>query len=377
MRIVLAERAMTVKRNELSSFSPKALFSVLLITLLGIQFLDTPHEATEAVGPSGYWVIVISLALAAGFIAFVEAFQRRFPHDNLFAVADLILGRPLALIGNSLFLLDFLGWMVLTMREGIDLVSLLSLRNTPYMLTTLLFLMPLAYAALKGSVAVWRLAAVMLIPVMALRVLLGSMMLQNVQPSYLLPVFSARAGDYLLGSLRFSSTFVPLVAVLLLYNRLSEPRRLGGTLFLAAFGATAVTVLELIGSVGTFGASYVQRFNWPTLASMRTISYPYLILEQSGLLFTVVWGTMLFAACAFYATLAAEGVRQTFPPIGYPWAAGGLLAVVLVGILAFHDAFVARNAFRVFRHYAAIPVVAYPLFVYLLAVLRGKKGETL
>lgn len=366
-----------MKRNELKSFSPTALFSVMLITLLGFQFLDTPHEAAEAAGPSGYWTILVSLALAVGFIVFIGAFQRRFPHDNLFAAAPLAIGKQLALIGNLLFLCGFLVWVVLTIREGADLINALLLKKTPYALTILLSLLPLAYAALKGPIAVWRLTAVILIPVTALRVLLGGMMLQNVQPSYLLPLFSARAGDYLLGGLRFSSAFVPLAAALLLHHRLNEPGRLGRVLLLSASGAAAVTVLELIGSVGTFGASYVQSFNWPTLASMRTISYPYLILEQAGLLFVVVWGTMLFAASAFYTALTAEGIRQIFPRVGYPGAVVGLLAAVLVGILAFHNAFVARSAFAVFRAYAAIPMVAYPLLVYLLAVLRGKKGGTL
>ena len=118
----------------------------------------------------------------------------------------------------------------------------------------------------------------------------------NVSCTHLLPVFSAKPLNYLLGGLALVNSFLPVATLLIIYPLYNKPQKLSAVTFWTAATATIIFVIGVLGSIGTFGADFIVQLNWPILAAIRWINIPDLVLEQVGLIFLVVWITMFIVA---------------------------------------------------------------------------------
>jgi spore germination protein len=145
--------------------SPVNFFALLLVILLGMDFLDFPYEAAKTCGPNGYWPLLVSFCLAAlPLILLLNLMHRRFPHQDLTAAALQVLGKPLGLAGNLVFLSCFIFWLILSIRDCSELVLAYFLNRTPVWAVIAVFLIGVGYVALNGLAPVLRLAAFVLIP---------------------------------------------------------------------------------------------------------------------------------------------------------------------------------------------------------------------
>jgi hypothetical protein len=136
----------------------------------------------------------------------------------------------------------------------------------------------------------------------------------------------------------------------------------GNLFFLAIFFSWLI--------IGVFGAPLTGRFVWPNLVMVHRISIPYLVLEQVGLLFLIVWLTLFLIAGSLYFTAIAGGLKQQFPKLNFQWTVIGLLVLVGAFGLLIPNGVTANWFFDLLRRWIFLPVVAYPLLVYIVALLR-------
>jgi spore germination protein (amino acid permease) len=356
--------------------TPVNFFAILVVLLLGLDFLDFPYEAAKTCGPNGYWPLLVAFCLAAlPLILLLTLMHRRFPDQDLTATAIQVLGKPLGVGGNLVFLSCFVLWLILAIRDGSELVLAYFLNRTPVWATILVFLIGVGYAAINGLTPALRLAAFILIPTVLIRFGMQIFALQGLKGTYLLPLFARPPLNYLSGGIIMANVFLPITAIFLIHPLVKKPGKLGVPLLLASFIAALSFLLGLIGAIGSFGAELVPRFAWSEFATIQQINIPFLVLEQVGLVFLVIWIAMFFVATSFYFAVVARSLRQQFPAFHYRWTVIVLLLLVMTGTMLFPDAITAHTMFTRFRSWLMLPVFVYPFAVYLAALLRGKKGS--
>ncbi len=353
--------------------SPVMLFVLLLVTLSGLNFLVAPYDVAKACGPSAYWAVMGTLILLLPVLGLMILFKNRFPDENLFQVAPHVIGKPLAIIGNLIFISVFIIWLVTVIPNATYLLSTYLFDRTPLLAIMVSLLLAIGYIAINGLKAVNRMAAFVFIPTLSFTLLMKLLTLQGITVTHLLPLFSNQPLNYLKGAITTLNQFVPLGAVFLIYPLLKKQAKLGkitlGVVALEIF----LLVIGVITTIGTFGASVSTRFIWPNLASVHRLSIPYLVLEQIGLLFIIVWLTMFIIGTSFYFSLIAGGLKEQFPVLNYRYTAIALLILVGGGgFLLFPNIYRLNSVFTALRHVAIIPVIFYPLLIYIIALLRGK-----
>jgi spore germination protein len=355
---------------------PGVLWALLVVTLLGEDFLNQPHYAAKICGASGYWALCIAFVLIIPVIFLIAAFKRRFPKQNLLDAATQVLGKPLAFISNLLFLSIFLIYALLAIRDAVDLVMSYMLERTPLWVALFAFLLGCGYIAINGFSGVIRMISFVLIPTVFFRLFMQSLAFQQFSVSHLLPLVTATPLEYLQGGLQLVNGFMSVIPIFLIYHLTEQPRKLFTTILGASSSAFIVFLIEFLGVIGVFGATFLQRFTWSNLALIQRINIPYLVLEQIGPLFLVVWLTMFLCSMAFNFYLVAGGVNQLFPRWNYRLLVLILLAIVGVGGLFLPNMSLVTRIFMVYRVWAMLPLVCYPAIVYGMALIRGKRGET-
>lgn len=359
------------------SVSPVNFFAFLLVILLGLDFLDFPYEAAKTCGPNGYWPLLAAFFLVAlPLLVLLILMRRRFPDQDLTAVAIHVLGKPLGTISNMLFLSCFVLWPILAVRDSCELILVYFLNRTPLWAIIAILLAGIGYVAINGLAPVLRLAAFILIPTVISRFLMQLFALQAMQTSYLLPLFARPPLDYLRGALVMANVFLPITAFFLIHPLVKKPGKIGVPSLCAVTVAALSFLLGVIGAIGVFGAELTPRFAWSEFASVHQINIPFLVLEQVGLVFLIIWLTMFFVAVSFYFSIVARALRQHFPVLSYRWTVMTLLTLVFIGTLLFPNAITAHAMFTLFRRWLMLPASLYPLIVYVVALFRGKGGRS-
>ncbi len=362
------------KAKQKITLSTGNMFAILIVTLLGSNFLDLSSCLAKYSGPSGYWSLGVAALIMLLVIGLAQLIGGRFPGQNLWGIAPGVIGKPLAHIGNLLFLSSFLIWCCLAIRDGVDLILTYLLNRTPFWAALLLFLSGVAYIALNGLATVSRFIAFLLVPVYILRIIMGLFILQKIEVSHLLPLFSDTPGEYLRGGLVITVFFLPLTTNFLMINRLKKPAKAGLISLSALGGVFPVFLLGILGTIGTFGAKYTQFFNWPEISAVHHVNIPFMVIEQLGLLFVIVWITTFFATQIYYFYVIADGLKQQFPALNYQWTI--IILSISAGIIGmvYPSSIVAHQLFSRIRPWLIIPVTAYPGLLYLMALLRKKRG---
>ena len=347
--------------------------ALLLVTLIGLDFLDLPFNAAK-VGPSGYWNILISFGLTIPLIYLISAFNRRFSESNLLEIAPKVVGRVPAVIGNLIFIGTFLVWLVFAIRDSADVVAIYMLNRTPLWVMILVFLAGVGYVATGGIKSVAYLASFVLIPTFGFRVIMQLLAFQKLAPSHLMPVFSESITEYLGGGLALLGYFSPVITFLLIYPQLEKRKKITRVLFSATLAVLMIFILAIIGSIGVFGSTYTQYYSWPELNAINRVNIPFLALEQVGLLFLIVWLTTFFVSCSFYIYLVVQGFSLQFPVLKYRWTLPAVLVFIGAAGLLLPNSQWVHAWFTSIRVWAMVPWVLYPIIIYTVAVLR-KVGD--
>lgn len=360
--------------NPKETISPGVFFSVLTITFSGLDFLNAPHDVAGFCGPSSYWGVIGAFLILIPIIFLLGALQKRFPNANLFESAKVGIGKPLAFVGNLLYLSVFIIWLLVVVRDATELSMVYLLDRTPMWVVHFGFLAVMGYLAINGLKGVGRMAGFVVVPMVLLRFGLKLAAFNGLNWTLLQPVFSASPLNYLKGAFSILNLFVPIGAVFLIYPMLIKPRSLA-KITLGSIGiANLILLLGVIGTIGVFGSEFSQRFNWPNLAAIHRVNIPFLVFEQLGLVFLTVWVIMFLIATSFYFYIIANSLREHFfRGLNYQWTVIVLLLFVGVGGLLFPNSMTVTQSFIFLRRWAIIPIVSYPLLIYLVSAIRGVK----
>jgi hypothetical protein len=148
------------------------------------------------------------------------------------------------------------------------------------------------------------------------------------------------------------------------------PRIAGGSLaFLIVF-----YVFFSLCTIGIYGHQYLLRFGWPALEMVHPTNYPYLLLEQAGLLMLIDWIAMILIGTGYFYYCIAFGSSQVSKTLDYKKWVWILLPVKYLMISAPHNVTETKVMVDFVAKYGWMVIFAYPIILWLIAVILGKRG---
>jgi hypothetical protein len=118
----------------------------------------------------------------------------------------------------------------------------------------------------------------------------------------------------------------------------------------------------------------IAALDWPILELVRRVALPYLILEQVGPLFAVVWITLFIVGIAFMFYFLGIGLSLQFSKLDYRLAILGISVIAMIEGIMTPGHFFNHRIYEITRQWAVYLTLGYPLLVYSGALIRGKRG---
>ncbi len=349
---------------------------ILVFALLSAMlFLQYPQFLVEVGGPAGWQVALIMTLGAMLLLVPASALARRFPGMGLAEISREAAG---SVVGPLLTLLVSL-WLfascVLTLRSFTETFITTILPDTPPSPLMISAALCALFASYKGLESIAR-ATQILLPLIAggsLLVLLFS--LPRLDVSLLYPFWGHGGVPTLMGGLYYSSMAADVVVILAVGYAFRDPGHLrtSGMVGTLLFGLGAIAVVFVL--VGIFGAPIASQNPFP-LYNLARLIYLGRFLQRTESVIVMFW--VLAALVRISVLLHASAVTLSgalglpqYRPLLFP------LAVLLIPLALLPQDFLTslRIDRDVIRPLGFVAVLAIPLLLWLLALLRRKGGK--
>ncbi|HEX3047622.1 MAG TPA: hypothetical protein VHY08_22915, partial [Bacillota bacterium] len=126
--------------------------------------------------------------------------------------------------------------------------------------------------------------------------------------------------------------------------------------------------------IGVFGHQYILRYAWPGIAFVHLIDFPRFLLEQAGLLLLIDLTTMIIAGSGYLYNTTALGFAEIFGFLDYKRWVWLLFPFIFITALLPRDVIQTKKAIDLVIRYGWIILFAYPVLLWLVALLLGRKG---
>jgi len=133
--------------------------------------------------------------------AIYAALLRRFQEKNLFEINELVFGPVVGKVFSVLYLFFFLSLAALNTHDIGDFVVGYMMQETPLAAIILLFVLICVYAVRKGIANIVRLSTVLCIIAMSAVLINTVLMLNEIQPGFIKPLFQLPLGKYVQGTI--------------------------------------------------------------------------------------------------------------------------------------------------------------------------------
>lgn len=345
--------------------------TLVFAVLSSMLFLQYPQFLVEVGGPAAWQVALVMTGIALLFFLPTAFLARRFPGHGLAAISEEAAGWLL----GPLLTLAVSAWLVasafITLRNFTETFIIAILPGVPPSILVLCALLAAWYAAHKGLEALAR-ATQVLLPIIAggsLLVLLFS--LPRVDASLIYPFWGHGLLPTAKGGLYYASMAAEVLVLLVVGFGFRKPKNLvqsgmGGILL---FGVAAMaTVFVLVTVLGPHTAAQ----NPFPLFNLARIIYLGRFLQRTEAVLVMFWvfSASVRLACLLHGAAVSLGGalrlpdhRPLLPPIG---------VIVFTLSLLPGDYLTALRLDRDWIRPAGLAVMAVPLVLLLLAMIRGK-----
>ncbi|MNB83855.1 Spore germination protein YndE [compost metagenome] len=347
--------------------------SVIISTVIGVNILSFPRYMANAGGSGAPLVAIGGTALA--FVGLLPAVLlcQRFPRENLFLFSRKLVGRVPADLLTAIVCLLFLVVTALTARQFGEVALIVLFRKTPIEAVILILLLLCLFASRRGVIKFAQIhffyLPLIILPLAG--IILAS--LRDIDHLNLLPVISGNAHSFFKGSVASSSLYQSSFIFILLVPFMKRPRRTLGVMS-AAVGTIGILYALIAASVvGMFGAEETKLLFYPTLEAARSTSIGGNVLERLDALFIIIWVFSVFTSAYSTFYLSAYSLRTLLSLRDQRSACSFLLPVVFLLSL------VPKNIFETYSAAYSIAlanlyIMIYPLVLYVVAVVRKKRG---
>lgn len=347
------------------------LFCLVLNGIVGIGVFSLAREAGEAAGKGALLAIPLAgLLVVALQLVGMYLLASRFPQQPISEYAGQILGRFLGKIYLIGYALVALSLPIIISRSYWLLVSAWTLGRTPQ----IAFLAPLVLVCWntvrQGLVVTAR--KVELINYGGL-ILMFVLMLPVVSLDWDLvrPVFDNGVRGVLRGI--FPSMYSLIGAdILLLVFPFVQSKRVFPIATTAVVLATVFYTVITLFIFGTLGLEFALITPWPLQLYLNRFAFS--VFERADIAFLIVWSFQIINIITIHMYTATSCLRGAWPRLDAKGAALLVLALILIGVTAPVRTATQFQLVSIYSVVALLYLGTLPFLLWLIAVLRGKRG---
>ncbi len=357
-------------------FGVQEAVSLLTITIVSKVFYTSPAMVAKVVGTAGWYMTLISALTAT--IAFTPVYflLRRFPGKNIMEANDIVLGKT----GGSVF--SFLLFFILlvsaaaNIREFTEVLIVYAYPLSPSSYIMILLIAIIVFAAYLGLESIARvsriLSGILLIGLAILMVLAT----KNYKFHRLFPIFGYGLGKTLINGLLRSSAYGDITIIAIFASSLQGISHVkkAGYISLALSGIIITTIIFAF----TLSFPYYtgQEATAPMYLAATLIDYGA-FFKRLEAMFLFIWNIthMISSSVLFYMSLMIYShifnIKDKKPLI-LP------LSIVLFALAMIPDNMnsLITIYMQALRSYGWIIFFPPPALVLILAVIKGRKGES-
>ena len=298
--------------------SIRQLQTLLIIEIFGAGVIILPRKAAQYAGQDAWVLITITTILAVCSVYLMTGVGRLYPQSSFISIASNLLSKPVGRLIGVLFIAKLLFNCAIELRLFGEILRQSMLPRTPFTVICAIMISISAYAAAKGYEARARLAQILFPLLFIPFVFVFFLGLFEVDLTNLMPVFTARPDNILLGSVRVGTAFTGLELLLLVTPFAVRPLSVRKGMIQAVIFVGALMIFVTTVTIAKFGPLEVTRQLWPVLEMMDFIDLPGSFIERQDALFMSFWIISIFAiinASLFFSAILLRDVLE----VGKHW----------------------------------------------------------
>ncbi|NLW55777.1 MAG: GerAB/ArcD/ProY family transporter [Firmicutes bacterium] len=136
-------------------------------------------------------------------------------------------------------------------------------------------------------------------------------------------------------------------------------------------------MLFTCGTIGIFGHDYLGRFTYPGLDAIHVVEFPYLLLEQAGLLMIIAWLALVVVGSSFYYYALGLGLAQVTGVLDYKRFVWLLFPLTLYLAICPQNINEAQQFMQFIDDYGWLVLFGLPVLLYLLALVFKQRSARL
>jgi len=352
--------------------------AILVSTIIGVGVLALPLFAVRAGESGAPLVTVVSVLLAFVGLAVISLLGMRFPNKSITQYSEDIIGKWPGRIGSALIIAYFAVLSALTAREFGEVVITSVLTRTPLEVTVIVMLL-LAALATRNSVTTFAYIHHFYFPLLLFPALLiVALSLKNAEGLNLQPMWgnvSWVRPEMVEGILTITALFQGSFIMTTVIPAMRRPEKALTASAWAMLIAGGLYVTIVAATVGVFGSEEIKNLLWPTLELAKGTSLPANVLERLDAAFLAVWVTAVFTTLFSSYFFTIKEASKLFRLGDHKMFSFFLLPAVYVMAMLPRSILHMYEIIENFGRIGLIFTIAYPLMLWLIALVRRKRGS--
>jgi spore germination protein KB len=289
-----------IKKNNINSFQASILtFYILRASIFGIGL-----NSIEEIAHQDAWLSAL-IGIVLGLIPlFIYIYiSKRYPNQNIIEINIKLFGKILGAIINFILLLIILylsGGIFISLTQFTQTNILI---RTPVLITSIILLIPIVLAAIKGLEVFTRMAIILFVVSILLFIFAASGLIPYIEIENLKPIMALGILPVIKGSLYYVSiTSIPLFLLLVIPRRNIIDSNKYNKSIIKWYLFTNITLFIVIFWVlAILGPKLVTLYNFPSYTILKKISFLDFIERVEGnAIWTLIFDSVFTLIVSFY-----------------------------------------------------------------------------
>lgn len=289
-----------IKKNNINSFQASILtFYILRASIFGIGL-----NSIEEIAHQDAWLSAL-IGIVLGLIPlFIYIYiSKRYPNQNIIEINIKLFGKILGAIINFILLLIILylsGGIFISLTQFTQTNILI---RTPILITSIILLIPIVLAAIKGLEVFTRMAIILFVVSILLFIFAASGLIPYIEIENLKPIMALGILPVIKGSLYYVSiTSIPLFLLLVIPRRNIIDSNKYNKSIIKWYLFTNITLFIVIFWVlAILGPKLVTLYNFPSYTILKKISFLDFIERVEGnAIWTLIFDSVFTLIVSFY-----------------------------------------------------------------------------
>ncbi len=362
--------------NKERKFGYHEAISSIVITISIRAFFTSAGRVVEMVGTAGWYMTLISAAVASFLFLFMYLLLKRFPRKNIMQINDIVLGKWAGSILSFILGFFLLIIIAINFREFTEVLKIYVLPDSPPSFIMIIFMLGVVIQTFMGLETIVRYAKFVVYMLLAGYIFVILLSVQNFKPTQLLPILGNGLDKTIINGFLRCSFYGDVIIVGIIALSLQGPQEIKKI----GFGSILISGLVASSSLLAFGLVFpyitAQELTSPMYEMASLIDYGG-FLKHMDPIFLFLWnfGSFIEVSLLFYCSILVycHVFRITdYRPVIIPMAT----LLYSISLIPRGISEVIGKYVEVIRSWGWVIYFVPSIAILIIAAIRKKKGES-